>query len=109
MHGNRPKPEMPSDTPPVGPRSPHEPDRVLHARWRHAGPSVPDIAPPKRGALIRATNLPTRHLVLARTAQQTRHLLFEAVVHGGALAARPGLTGGLSVAARDSRFQRDRL
>src|SRR5258705_3001551 len=33
-----------------GLRSPHEPDRVLHAKWRHAGLAVPDIAPPKWGA-----------------------------------------------------------
>src|SRR6478735_1190002 len=26
------------------------PDRVLHARWRHAGPAAPDIAPLKGGA-----------------------------------------------------------
>ena len=30
-------------------RSPHEPDRVLLARWRHAGSAVPDIAPLKWG------------------------------------------------------------
>src|SRR5437762_13599464 len=41
----------------LGIRSPHEPDRVLHARWRHAGPAVPDIAPQERRTLIRATIL----------------------------------------------------
>src|SRR3954453_17036354 len=50
--------------------SPHEPDRVLHARWRHAGQAVPDVAPQGiRASILRLTPMspPLKEQIIAST------------------------------------------
>src|SRR5262245_15296368 len=60
-------------------RSPHEPDRVLHARWRYAGPVVPDVAPisalTRLWALIRATILNLAPVSVMNVRMETRTML----------------------------------
>src|SRR5712671_4103411 len=58
------------------PRSPHEPDRVLHASWRHAGSAAPDIAPHharKRADVGRSSGLQPLNLTPTRSASTNRN------------------------------------